>query len=98
MRSRWATIGVQPESPVHTKVLTVEVPAPLADQIGRLAVRQDRSQDAVVREALTAWADREERRRTLTIEGIADVDAGRLVEQAAMETWAEGLDSDSPRR
>jgi predicted transcriptional regulator len=83
---------------VRTKVLTVEVPAPLAEQIDRLAVRQDRSQDSVVREALTAWADREERFRALTLEALADVDAGRLVEQAAMEAWVDSLDDDaSPR-
>ncbi|MEH0195925.1 ribbon-helix-helix protein, CopG family [Caulobacter sp. CCNWLY153] len=83
---------------MRTKVLTVEVPAPLAEQIGRLAVRQDRSQDAVVREALAAWTAREERLRILTLEGLADVDAGRLVEQTAMEAWADSLDSDaSPR-
>ncbi|MDG2530890.1 CopG family ribbon-helix-helix protein [Caulobacter endophyticus] len=83
---------------MRTKVLTVEVPAPLADQIGRLAVRQDRSQDAVVGEALAAWADREERLRTLTLEGLADVDAGRLVEQADMEAWADSLDSETSSR
>ncbi|AYV49635.1 CopG family transcriptional regulator [Caulobacter flavus] len=83
---------------MRTKVLTVEVPAPLAEQIGRLAVRQDRSQDSVVREALTAWADREERFRALTLEGLADVDAGRLVEQATMEAWADSLDTDAPSR
>jgi hypothetical protein len=83
---------------VRTKVLTVEVPAPLAEQIDRLAVRQDRSQDSVVREALTAWADREERFRALTLEALADVDAGRLVEQAAMEAWVDSLDdTPSPR-
>ncbi|PLR27658.1 CopG family transcriptional regulator [Caulobacter zeae] len=83
---------------MRTKVLTVEVPAPLADHIDRLAVRQDRSQDAVVGEALAAWADREERLRTLTLEGLADVDAGRLVQQAAMEAWADSLDSGSSSR
>ncbi|KSB89653.1 CopG family transcriptional regulator [Caulobacter vibrioides] len=83
---------------MRTKVLTVEVPAPLAEQIDRLAMRQDRSQDSVVREALTAWADREDRFRALTLEGLADVDAGRLVEQSAMEAWVDSLDNDaSPR-
>ncbi len=83
---------------MRTKVLTVEVPAPLADQIGRLAVRQDRSQDTVVREALAAWAEREERFHALTLEGLADVDAGRLVEQSAMEAWADSLDNDANKR
>lgn len=83
---------------MRTKVLTVEVPAPLADQIGRLALRQDRSQDAVVGEALAAWADREERLRTLTLEGLADVDVDHLVEQADMEAWADSLDSGSYSR
>ncbi|MFT4255042.1 MAG: ribbon-helix-helix domain-containing protein [Caulobacter sp.] len=83
---------------MRTKLLTVEVPAPLADHIDQLAVRMERSQDWVVRQALAAWADREERFRAMTLEGLGEVDAGRLVEQSAMDEWAETLDSDTPRR
>jgi len=33
------------------------------------------------------------RRRQLTIEGLADVDAGRLIDDEAMRVWADSLGS-----
>ena len=50
----------------------------------------------VVEQALGAWIDREERHRELTLEGLADVDAGRFVDQDAMDAWAGSLDTDKP--
>jgi len=35
-----------------------------------------------------------ERRRRLTLDGLADVDAGRLIDDEAMEAWVESLGSD----
>ena len=32
-----------------------------------------------------------ERRRHLTLEGLADVDAGRLIDDEAMQAWANSL-------
>ena len=77
-----------------TKVLTAEVPAPLADEVERLAQRMERSADWVVEQALGAFVDREARHHAMTLEGMADVDAGRFVTQAEMEAWADDLDSD----
>lgn len=35
-----------------------------------------------------------ERRRRMTQEALADVDAGRLIDEAAMHAWAESLGSE----
>lgn len=35
-----------------------------------------------------------ERRRRLTLAGLADVDAGRLIEDDAMQAWADSLGTD----
>jgi predicted transcriptional regulator len=35
-----------------------------------------------------------DRRRRLTLEGLADVDAGRLIDDEAMQAWAESLGTD----
>jgi hypothetical protein len=35
-----------------------------------------------------------ERRRRLTLEGLADVDAGRLINDEAMQAWADSLGTD----
>jgi len=40
--------------------------------------------------------DRRQRHHALTLEGMADVDAGRFIDQAAIEAWADSLDKDSP--
>ena len=79
---------------MSTKLLTAEVPAPLADEVTRLAARMERSADWVVEQALGAFVDREARHHALTLEGMADVDAGRFVSQAELEAWVEGLDPD----
>lgn len=79
---------------MSTKVLTAEVSAPLADEVERLARRLDRSADWVVEQALGAFVDREARHHAMTLEGMADVDAGRFVSQAEMEAWVDSLDPD----
>jgi predicted transcriptional regulator len=35
-----------------------------------------------------------ERRRRLTLVGLADVDAGRLIDDEAMQAWADSLGTD----
>jgi predicted transcriptional regulator len=35
-----------------------------------------------------------DRRRQLTLEGLADVDAGRLIDDDAMQAWANSLGTD----
>lgn len=40
----------------------------------------------------TAWVDQGEERR-LTLEGLNDVDAGRVVDHSVIEAWASCLDA-----
>ncbi|MDB5961103.1 MAG: hypothetical protein JWP59_2397 [Massilia sp.] len=79
----------------ETKVLTAHVPLPLADKVDQLAARLDRSRGWVVKQALSAWVDQEEERSRLTMEGRADIEAGLLIDQQAMQAWADSLDSDT---
>lgn len=79
-----------------TKVLTAHVPKSLADQVDQLAVRLERSRGWIVKQALVAWIDQEEERRQLTLEALADVDAGNVIEHQAVQAWAESLGSDKP--
>jgi predicted transcriptional regulator len=81
---------------METKVLTAHVPLPLADKIEKMAGRLDRSRGWVVKQALTAWVEQEEERHRLTLEALADVDAGRLIDHGAVAAWAESLGTDSP--
>ncbi|MGH0263933.1 CopG family ribbon-helix-helix protein [Sinorhizobium meliloti] len=49
-----------------------------------------------VKQALTAWVDQEEERRRLTVEALAYIDSGRVIEHQAVQAWADSLDSDKP--
>ena len=79
-----------------TKVLTAHVPLLLAERVDQLAARMDRSRGWIVKQALTAWVDREEERRRMTLEALDDVDAGRVIDTSAVLAWAAGLDLDNP--
>ena len=45
-----------------------------------------------VKQALSAWIAQEEERRRLTLEALADVDAGRVIDHQAVQAWADSLD------
>jgi predicted transcriptional regulator len=79
---------------METQVLTTHLPRALAEKVDELAARLERSREWIIRQALTSWIEQEERRRRLTLEGLADVDAGRMVDQADVQAWTESLGTD----
>ena len=81
---------------METKVLTAHVPRPLAEKVDEIATRLERSRGWVVKQALAAWVDQEEERRRLTLEALADVDDGHVIDHQAVEAWASSLDHDKP--
>lgn len=81
---------------METKVLTAHVPLPLAERIDQLAIRLERSRGWIIKQALTAWIDQEDERRLLTLEALADVDAGQFIDHQAVQAWADSLDNDKP--
>lgn len=40
---------------------------------------------------MAIWIDTEEERQRLTMEAMADVDAGRAIDHKAVQEWAESL-------
>ncbi|OHV77970.1 CopG family ribbon-helix-helix protein [Ensifer sp. LCM 4579] len=81
---------------METRVLTAHVPRPLAEKVDEIAARLERSRGWIVKQALSAWIDQEEERRRLTLEALADVDDGHVIDHQAIEAWANSLDSDKP--
>ncbi|NIL19996.1 CopG family transcriptional regulator [Pseudomonas sp. ATCC PTA-122608] len=79
-----------------TKVLTAHVPAALAQKVDQMAARMDRSRGWIVKQALADWVDQEEERSRLTREAMADVDTGRVIDQHAVQAWADSLSTDNP--
>jgi predicted transcriptional regulator len=80
----------------ETKVFTAHVPLPLAEKVDRMAARLERSRGWVVKQALTAWIEREEEYSRMTREGLSDVDAGHVTDQEAVQAWADSLGTDAP--
>jgi predicted transcriptional regulator len=80
----------------ETRVMTAHVPLALADKIEELAAKTDRSKSWILKQALSAWVSQEEEKRRLTLEALADVDAGRLIDHQAVQDWAESLETRNP--
>ncbi len=81
---------------VKTKVLTAHVPLQLAEKVDRIAAQLERSRGWVMKQALSAWIDLEERRSRLTQEALADVNAGRVIDHQAVQDWADSLNTENP--
>ena len=81
---------------MQTRVMTAHIPLDLAAKVDAAASRIERSRGWVVKQALVAWVNQEDERHRMTLEALADVDAGRIISDAAMETWADSLSSDTP--
>jgi predicted transcriptional regulator len=76
---------------VSKRVVTAHVPADLAKRLDGLADRLDRPRGWVVKEALEAYVGLAEERHRETLAALRDVDSGRLVEHAEIESWLAGL-------
>jgi predicted transcriptional regulator len=79
-----------------TKVLTAHVPLDLAERVEAMAARLERSRGWVMKQALAAWVDLEEERHRMTLEALADVDVGHVIDHQAIEAWASSLGSRKP--
>lgn len=79
-----------------TKVLTAHIPLQLAEKVDKMAARLERSRGWIIKQALSAWIEEEEERHRLTLEALADVDAGRVVDHRTVQEWAQSLDTDNP--
>lgn len=77
-----------------TKVLTAHVPLALAEKVDQIAARMERSRGWIVKQALSAWVDQEEERRRMTLEAMADVESGQVIDHLSVQTWADSLGSD----
>lgn len=81
---------------MSTKVLTAHVPLPLAEKVDQIAARMERSRGWIVKQALSAWVDQEEERRRMTLEAMADVEAGQVIDHQSVQAWADSLGTDKP--
>lgn len=80
-----------------TRVVTVEIPTSLADKIDQMADLLKSSPDWVMKQALSAWIEREEERDHLTREALEDVDTGHVIRHQAVQSWADSPNTDNPQ-
>jgi len=80
---------------MNTKVLTAHIPLPLAEKIDQFSLRLERSRGWIIKQALSAWLDQEEERQRLTMDALADVDAGRVIAHQNVQEWAESLSTEN---
>ena len=74
----------------------------LQDSLEQAAAELSRPKGWVINEALAAYFEREDRRQKMyreTLEGLADVEAGRLIDGEEVLAWIEswGTDDELPR-
>ena len=74
---------------MDTRVVTAHLPEDLAKKLDGLAERLDRPKGWIVKEAIASFIALEEQRHRLTIEALADVDAGRMLDHTEVEVWAD---------
>ena len=81
------------EVAMDTRVLTAHVPKEIADKVDKMAEKLERSRGWIVKQALADWIAKEEEHHRLTLEGLADVEAGRVISHADMKAWSAKLGS-----
>lgn len=73
---------------METRVISAHVPVDMAQQLDEAAIRMDRPKGWIVKQAIASWLELEEKRYQMTLEGLADVDAGRVISHEDMVSWA----------
>ena len=76
----------------HLKqTLSIQLPAELATEVEELAMELCKSTSWVVEEALRAIVKKTQRQHQQILQGLADIDAGRVVNHADMVDFANRL-------
>ena len=73
------------------RVVTAHIPEALARDVDKIAGRLDRPRGWIVKEALARYVEIERKRHELTVEALADVEAGRVIDHATIEAWASNV-------
>ncbi len=81
-----------------TTTLTLEVPQAIEERLEEVSQATDRTKTWLALEALRSFLDLYEWQVQAIREGIADADAGRLVDHEKVATWLEswGTDDELP--
>lgn len=70
-----------------TRLISIALPDALQEQLSQAALRLEQSSTWIIRQALERYLEDDEMRHQMTLAGLADVDAGRTIDDAAMQEW-----------
>ncbi len=81
---------------METRTITAEIPVSLADQIDQISKSNDQPRSWAINQALSHWVDAQSYHYRMTLEGIEDIKAGRVVSHERVCEWIDSLDTDHP--
>lgn len=67
------------------RLISITLPDALHEQLNQAALQLEQSSTWIIRRALERYLDDDEMRHQMTLAGLADVDAGRTIDDAAMQ-------------
>ena len=79
-----------------SKAVTTQLPGPIADKLDALARESERSVESILEEAVYAWIERQEQDHAMTVEGLLDFDAGRVIDHQSVVAWVDSLEAQRP--
>ena len=79
-----------------TQTVTAHIPKELVARVDAMAAMQDRPRGWVVKQALADWVATEEERHQMTLEALAEADAGFGIPHEEVSIWLKNLGTDNP--
>lgn len=64
---------------MDNKVITAHIHSSLSEKVNQIATKLERPKSWIVKQALSAWVDQEEKQKKFIPEVLADVDENRMV-------------------
>lgn len=79
---------------MNTRTVTAHIPVELAEAVDAAAARLERPRGWIVKQALQSWLSLEERRHQMTLEGLRDIEEGRVHSHQEIKDWIASLERD----
>lgn len=76
---------------METRTVTTILPIDMAEKLDQLAKNEDRSKAWLIKDAIQSMLDVKERQHQMMLEGLADIDAGRIVSEEKIRDWIKSL-------
>jgi predicted transcriptional regulator len=83
---------------MDTRLVIARLPTELTEKLDALAKHRNRPRAWIVKEAIASYLAHNETRHRLTLEALADADAGRLIDHTEIEAWVTARIEPKPTR